>query len=120
MHTKGLDIPLSTQRLENSRNFVNKLWNIGKYIKHAQTQLQTQLQTQEQAQAQTQTHTQTQGYENKKSYSYKYDYTSDITYDQLMSLPLAERYIISRLNDTCAAATLAIEKHAYSDAGMYV
>jgi len=45
-----MDIPLSVQRLENSRNFVNKLWNVGKYITHAQAQIQIQAQLLQQQQ----------------------------------------------------------------------
>jgi len=31
--TPGLDIPLSMERVESSRNFANKLWNMGRYIR---------------------------------------------------------------------------------------
>lgn len=31
----GQDIPISTEKLESASHFVNKLWNAGKYVRHA-------------------------------------------------------------------------------------
>jgi valyl-tRNA synthetase len=31
----GQDIPISTEKLEGASHFVNKLWNAGKYVRHA-------------------------------------------------------------------------------------
>ena len=33
-NTPGQDIPLSMEKIETNRNFVNKLWNMGKYIQN--------------------------------------------------------------------------------------
>jgi valyl-tRNA synthetase len=37
--TPGQDVSLAMEKIEFNRNFVNKLWNIGKYIDHCTTQL---------------------------------------------------------------------------------
>ncbi len=96
--TPGFDIPLSKQRLENSRNFVNKLWNTGKYITHV-------LGTEKPV--------------GRTEWSEDRD-QRPLSISDTRAWPLSERYIVSRIHEVSIAVTNALESHEYSDAGKLI
>jgi len=93
--TPGQDIPLSMERVESNRNFANKLWNAGKYLQNTLSTL---------------TPAELGDLVVKKS----------MTKADMESLPLAERYIVSRCHDLVSKVTEALEAYAFGDAGRQI
>jgi len=88
--TPGQDISLSMDKIESNRNFVNKIWNIGKYMKNI-----------------------------VDTYDAKIE-DGIINDAELFMLPLAERYIVSRCHDVSHQVTVALESYEFGEAGKYV
>lgn len=94
--TPGQDIPLSMEKIEANRNFVNKLWNMGKYI---QTTLA--------------------GLTEAEKHAYA-GANSAITAEELSTLPLPERYVISKCHLLAQKVTEALESHSFGEAGLQI
>ena len=90
--TPGLDISLSMEKIEANRNFVNKIWNIGKYLK---------------------TVVDASGYPSDIE-------NGVIDETDLSALPLAERYIVSRCHDVINQVTKALDSYDFGEAGKYI
>eukprot|EP00607_Mallomonas_marina_P011054 CAMPEP_0182423794 /NCGR_PEP_ID=MMETSP1167-20130531/9869_1 /TAXON_ID=2988 /ORGANISM="Mallomonas Sp, Strain CCMP3275" /LENGTH=935 /DNA_ID=CAMNT_0024603069 /DNA_START=286 /DNA_END=3093 /DNA_ORIENTATION=+ len=86
--TPGQDIPLSTEKVEASRNFVNKIWNMGKFIKQSQCQ-------------------------SEDIFSVK----APITAEEIAQLALPERWVISQCHALAERSTILIEKYDFGEAG---
>jgi valyl-tRNA synthetase len=91
----GQDIPLSVERIEENRNFVNKLWNIGKYVSYSISTL-TNIEKQE------------------------LNSNNIITKEEIQSFPLAERHIISSLHVLINKVTDNLELYNFSEAGRLI
>jgi hypothetical protein len=73
------------------RNFVNKLWNAGKYLQHSLSGLSAEDLT-------------------------KLSVTEPLSSQQLSSLPLAERFICSRCHEICGEVTAQLEAYHFTEA----
>lgn len=91
----GQDIPLSIERIEENRNFVNKLWNIGKYVSYSISTL-TSMEKQE------------------------LNCNKIITKEEIQSFPLAERHIISSLHVLINKVTDNLEVYNFSETGRLI
>lgn len=91
----GQDIPLSMERIESNRNFVNKLWNVGKYLQNTLSTLSTAEMT-------------------------GLTVTSDISSNEINKLPLAEKYIVSKCHELIGKMTYALETYAFGEAGRLI
>jgi len=93
--TPGQDVPLSMERIESNRNFANKLWNAGKYLQNTLSGLSA-------------------------SDREQLVVTKSMTQAEIQSLPLAERYIVSRCHELVAKVTEALEAYSFGDAGRQI
>lgn len=88
----GQDIPLSMDKIESSRNFVNKLWNVGKFVQNSLSPLTE---------------------EEKLTFA---DLTAEFsTEEKLARLPLADRFIVSKAHRLLAESTRALEEFDFSE-----
>jgi len=93
----GQDVPLSMEKIEGNRNFANKLWNAGRYLVTI--------------------------IDNAKL---TIDEISDLKVDgpmkqeEIDALPLAERYIVSRLHQVIDSVTSLLQSHRIAEAGSMV
>lgn len=92
--TPGQDIPLSMEKIESNRNFVNKLWNIGKYL---QNSLQVSA---------------TFSSEDRASLAE----VKPFSQSEIDSLSLAEQFIVSKCHDVVKEVTLSLENYDFGDA----
>ena len=90
--TPGLDIPLDPKRIESSRNFANKLWNSARFILG---NLKGLAPDELQALA----------------------VRGPMASDELASLPLPERYIVSLCHKLVMDVTLQLEQYVLGQAG---
>jgi valyl-tRNA synthetase len=86
--TPGQDMNLNMERVEANRNFANKLWNTARFTLH-------NLGAEERAEID----------------------TPHMPEARFVALPLAERWIVSRLNQLIAEATRHIEEYNFGEAG---
>ena len=93
--TSGQDINLSLEKIESNRNFVNKIWNIGKYL---------------------QNNIDTLSEKEKESLVFP----EPISMSELSSFSLAERYIVSKLHSVIAEATYMLENYDFGGAGRVI
>ena len=93
--TPGQDIPLSMERIESNRNFVNKLWNAGKFLQMNLADLDPI---------------------EKQSLAVKFTMTKE----DIDKLPLAERYIVSRCHELVMTVTKSLEDYNFGDAGRQI
>ena len=93
--TPGQDVPLSMERIEANRNFANKLWNAGKYLSNVLSSISE---------------------EDRASLAV----TGPMTAVELASLPVAERYIVSRCHVLVEQVTSALEAYSFGDAGRQI
>lgn len=93
--TPGQDIPLSMERVESNRNFVNKLWNAGKYLQMNLASLSE---------------------EERNALRV----TGEMDADTISKLPLAERYIVSRCHELVMTVTKSLENYSFGDAGKQI
>ncbi|KAK3268006.1 hypothetical protein CYMTET_23464, partial [Cymbomonas tetramitiformis] len=91
-NTPGQDLNLSNERLNSNRNFINKIWNVGKFI----------LYNLQEASA-----------EEKEALS-KVDLGSE---EAVKKLPLAERWIVSKLHALIEHVTACQERYDFGEAG---
>ena len=94
--TPGQDIPLSMEKVEANRNFANKLWNATRFI--------------------------ISNLENIDESEYERLASIAVSNfgNELIELPLAERYIISRLNELIGSVSRALESYMFGDAGRQI
>ena len=90
--TPGQDIPLSAEKIESNRNFVNKLWNVGKYLLTNLDKLSN---------------------DEKEMLAV----TSPMSAAEIDTLPLAERYIVSKCHDVTNKVTTFLENYEFGEAG---
>jgi len=87
----GQDVLLDMERVRLQRNFVNKLWNAGKYIDISLSSLSSsELST--------------------------LIVSRHLTSSEISSYQLAERYIISRCHEVCGEVTKQLESHLFAEA----
>eukprot|EP01038_Epipyxis_sp_PR26KG_P009137 gene9137-12323_t len=86
----GQDIPLSMERIESNRNFVNKLWNAGKFL---QLSLADTIDLQ------------------------SYAVSSSMSEHEINQLAIPERYIISRCHELVNQVTISLDNLNFNDAG---
>ena len=91
--TPGQDISLSTEKIEANRNFVNKMWNVGKYING---QMLSNLSPEERA---------------------SLSVSAPMSFEEISTLPLAERYIVSKCHEVCVEVTKQLEEFDFGPAG---
>lgn len=91
--TPGQDISLSLEKIESNRNFVNKMWNVGKYING---QVLSKL----------------EGID-KNSLAV----STPMTAEDLSRMQLAEKYIISKCHDVCSQVTKDLDNYDFGPAG---
>ena len=92
--TPGQDISLSLEKIESNRNFVNKMWNVGKYIKG---QVLSKLTPEEMP---------------------SLSVVTPMSELEIANLPLAERYIISKCHVICMQVTKDLDKLDFGQAGL--
>lgn len=85
--TPGQDMNLSMERVEANRNFANKLWNTARFTLQNVASIEEPLDV------------------------------HDITRENLSDMPLAERWIISRVTQVTTEATRHIEGYNFGEAG---
>ena len=87
----GQDINLSMERIEGSRNFANKIWNMGRFVVSNLEALSGE----------------------------ERDALADVTFgpDELAALPLPERWIVSRIHQLIAEVTDHMEAFRFGEAG---
>jgi len=94
----GQDVLLDADRVKISRNFVNKLWNAGKYIDNS-----------------------LQGLSPHEMDGLAIEATGlPMSEAELASIPLAERYIISRCHEVVHAVTVSLEKYQFAECGKII
>lgn len=96
--TPGQDIPLSIERIEGNRNFVNKLWNAGKYITNCVAVWQKEVGTLP---------------------TEAFLFSSPIK-EEMMRLPLPERYIISRCHELIDKVSKSLEEYNFGESGRLI
>eukprot|EP01018_Ginkgo_biloba_P010493 Gb_39267 [translate_table: standard] len=94
--TPGQDINLSLERLTANKAFTNKLWNAGKYI------LQN-------------LPPESDGSVWKSIWDHKFD-----TEDALLRLPLAERWVVTKLHELIDVVTASYERFYYGEVGRVI
>lgn len=88
--TPGQDIPLSMEKVEGNLNFVNKLWNVGKYLQNMMQQ---------------------SGDDSSLAV------TEVISQEELETMPMVEKYIISSCHELVTKVTASLEAYDFGDAG---
>jgi len=94
--TPGQDIPLSLEKIEANRNFVNKLWNAGRYIVTNLEKMYDPL-----------------GMRSADEVFSEYAHT-------IHGLPLPERYIVSRVHQVAQAVTEGLELYNFGEPGKLI
>jgi valyl-tRNA synthetase len=94
--TPGQDVPLSLERVESNRNFVNKLWNAGKYMQNCVQLVST-----------------------SSDFNWQRP-TRLLTPHELSTLSLPERYIISRLHQLIHTVSAQLEAYQFGEAGRLI
>jgi len=92
----GQDVPLSMEKVEGNRNFANKLWNAGRYL--------IQMMEREER---------NRGAGSISDFAVR----GPMTKEELESLPLAEKYIVSKAHDLVEKVTSALHQHKIGEAG---
>jgi hypothetical protein len=91
------------------RNFANKLWNAGKYIRNCLASSGAPI---------TPTTTSlSEGADSTASTAQELAVTGPMTSQELSSLPVPERYIVSRCHEVVQEVTRLLEALSFSDAG---
>lgn len=90
--TPGQDIPLSMERIDANRNFMNKLWNMGKYVQNSLSQL-------------------------SEAELLELKVLEPMSSHELASLPLPERAIVHNLHQLVIKMTHCLETFALGEAG---
>uniref|UniRef100_A0A7S1X1F6 valine--tRNA ligase n=1 Tax=Tetraselmis chuii TaxID=63592 RepID=A0A7S1X1F6_9CHLO len=90
--TPGQDLNLNMERLTNSRNFVNKIWNAGKFILYNLSDVD----------------------DDEWQKLCAVDFSEAAACE---GLPLSDRWIIGHLHHTVDRVTVLAEKHDYGEAG---
>lgn len=93
--TPGQDVPLSMEKIESNRNFVNKLWNVGKYI---QNSLST--------------------YSAAELKGFAVDKHLDGV--ELDNLPIPEKFIVTSCHQLAGAVTELLENYNFGEAGRLI
>jgi len=91
----GQDLNLSLDRVNGSRNFTNKIWNISKFVLFSLDQKNVTPGT--------------ESWDNLSSVS--------LDADEISRLSLPERWIVSRLHETIDQSTRAHDNYDFGDAG---
>lgn len=86
--TPGQDLRYSEQKIESSWNYINKLWNISKFVF-----LNTE--------------------DIKNKFTPEYDYNKEI--ENFTELSLADKYIIKRMNETIKYVKTMMEKFEFTE-----
>jgi len=89
----GQDLNLSMERLTANRNFVNKLWNAGKYVLLMLSKAD----------------------ETEWEAAVSADFSKP---EELAKLPLSERWVVSLLHQTIDSVTERFDKYDYNQAGI--
>lgn len=89
--TPGQDVPLSMERVEQNRNFANKLWNVGRFVKYKLASLDP----------------------IKEPWR-------PLTEQELSALPLPERWIVSKAHAVSESVAAELEDYAIGEAGRQV
>lgn len=95
--TPGQDIPLSVEKIESNRNFANKLWNACRFILTNLDDISESERTRLSTVA-----------------------TSDFGSSSLKTLPLPERFIVSRLNALIDSVSSSLDSLSFGDAGRQI
>jgi valyl-tRNA synthetase len=95
----GLDLPMSLDKLDMSRNFVNKLWNIGKFVGFRLS---------------------SENFVGSTAISMAIIDDTDKLMDSLQSYPVIEQYIIRKCLDTVRQVTASLEQYRFAEAGTVV
>eukprot|EP00598_Pedospumella_elongata_P003041 CAMPEP_0184984386 /NCGR_PEP_ID=MMETSP1098-20130426/13368_1 /TAXON_ID=89044 /ORGANISM="Spumella elongata, Strain CCAP 955/1" /LENGTH=935 /DNA_ID=CAMNT_0027508357 /DNA_START=347 /DNA_END=3154 /DNA_ORIENTATION=- len=93
--TPGNDVPLAMEKIEGNRNFVNKLWNAGKYIQICLAGLNP---------------------EELAALAVR----GPMNEAELTSLPVPERFIVSRCHEVATRVTESLEAHGFGESGRLV
>eukprot|EP01041_Mallomonas_annulata_P007309 gene7309-14902_t len=100
--TPGQDIPLSMEKVEASRNFVNKIWNIGKFIQQSQSPTSSPPLSSSTTTPVTNS---------------VFSVRSPITMDEMSTMALPERWVISQCHALAIRSTELMENHDFGEAG---
>ncbi|KAJ1460964.1 tRNA synthetases class I-domain-containing protein [Pelagophyceae sp. CCMP2097] len=87
--TPGQDVPLSMERVEQNRNFANKLWNAARFV-------------------------------DTRAPRGAADLHFPLGAEELASLPMPERWIVSKAHETAKGVTASLEAYAIGDAGRQI
>ena len=98
--TPGQDISLSIEKVEQSRNFVNKLWNCCKFV--VENALKAD------------------GKEVGDTRRYYYCSEAEMSREEFDNLPLSERWIVSRCHSVIEEITADMEEYRISEAARKV
>jgi valyl-tRNA synthetase len=96
--TPGMDISVSENKIETNRNFVNKLWNMGKYIMHTRGDIDSSSRGEG-------------GGRGGGGFA---------TRERVCGLPLLERYIVSRAHEVAMAVTDMLAEYKLAEASREV
>eukprot|EP00898_Chlorokybus_atmophyticus_P004926 jgi/Chlat1/5434/Chrsp36S05441 len=91
----GQDVNLAVERIEANRNFTNKIWNAGRFILFNLTDVTE---------------------DELKTLSHA-SFTTD---EELQALPLAERWVVSKLHEVATAVTRSLDKYDFNEAGRVI
>lgn len=106
--TPGQDVSLAMEKIEFTRNFVNKLWNIGKYIDHCATQLTQQQYAGDRARL----------HDALRAHSIVDQVTSNV---QLWDhLHVSERYILSKHHELIQLVNELLSNHQFAESGKLI
>lgn len=93
--TPGNDVPLSMEKIEANRNFLNKLWNAGKYVQICLAGLDEAERTQ-------------------------LAVRGPMSAAELSTLAVPERFIVSRCHEVVAKVTHSLENYNFGESGRLV
>jgi len=93
--TPGQDVPLSVEKIQANRNFANKLWNTARFLNMGLADLSA---------------------EERQALAV----TGPMSDDEIASLPLPERYIISRAHALATEVTSQLESYDFGPAGQSI
>uniref|UniRef100_A0A7S2AXJ4 valine--tRNA ligase n=1 Tax=Octactis speculum TaxID=3111310 RepID=A0A7S2AXJ4_9STRA len=96
--TPGQDIPLSMEKVEANRNFANKLWNSGRYLIGKLQGIQAE----------------------DPALWESLAVKEPMGMEELMALPLAERYIVSRCHELATKVTAGLLAYNMADSGSLI
>mmetsp|Transcript_25053 Transcript_25053/g.81002 ORF Transcript_25053/g.81002 Transcript_25053/m.81002 type:complete len:426 (+) Transcript_25053:105-1382(+) len=93
--TPGQDVPLSMDKIQANRNFANKLWNTARFLNMGLAELSP---------------------EDRQALAVR----GPMAADEIASLPLPERYIISRAHALATEVTAQLQSYDFGPAGQSI